>query len=149
PMIAPNAASEGVYNQGFKYLFGVYTPNHSMTEPVAELIADKHPSLKRLAILARNDLFPLAIAGEMEKPARAPGIEVVYSEKVAIGTVDFSTARAQMRSRRPDRVFIAGYTHDNPLVRRQLTEQGVAPRLLTMIVGVVSPSFQESVGPLK
>jgi branched-chain amino acid transport system substrate-binding protein len=149
PMIAPNAASEEVYNQGFKYLFGVYTPNHSMTEPVAELIADKHPSIKRLAILARNDLFPLAIAGEMEKSARSRGIEVVYSEKFAIGTVDFSTALAQMRSRKPDWVFIAGYTNDNILVRRQLTEQGVAPRLLTMIVGVVSPSFQESVGPLK
>lgn len=149
PMIAPNAASEEVYNQGFKYLFGVYTPNHSMTEPVAELIADKHPSIKRLAILARNDLFPLAIAGEMEKSARSRGIEVVYSEKFAIGTVDFSTALAQMRSRKPDWVFIAGYTNDNILVRRQLAEQGVAPRLLTMIVGVVSPSFQESVGPLK
>lgn len=149
PMIAPNAASESVYDQGFKYLFGVYTPNSSMTEPVAELVATKYPAIKRLAILARNDLFPLAIAGEMEKSAKSRGIEIVYSEKFAIGTVDFSTALTQMRARNPDWVFVAGYTNDNIVVRRQLAEQGVAPQLLTMIVGVVSPSFQESVGPLK
>lgn len=149
PMIAPNAASEAVYDQGFKYLFGVYTPNHSMTEPVAELVATEYPSIKRLAILARNDLFPLAVAGEMEKSAKSRGLEIVYSEKFAIGTVDFSTALTQMRARDPDWVFVAGYTNDNIVVRRQLAEQGVAPQLLTMIVGVVSPSFQESVGDLK
>jgi len=148
PMIAPNAASEEVFDQGFKYLFGVYTPNKSMTEPVAELVAKNYPSIKRLAVFARNDLFPLSIAAEMEKSARSRGIEIVYSEKFAIGTVDFSSALAQMRGRNPDWVFVAGYTNDNILVRRQLAEQGVSPQLLTMIVGVVSPSFQQSVGKL-
>ncbi|WP_439588726.1 amino acid ABC transporter substrate-binding protein [Hydrogenophaga sp.] len=148
PMIAPNAASEQVYDQGFKYLFGVYSPNQSLTEPVAELVAKTQPTIKKLAILARNDLFPTAIADELQKSANSRGIEVVYNEKYAIGTVDFSAALTKMRSTRPDWVFFAGYTNDLILGRKQMAEQGVSGKLLTMAVGAADRNFINAVGPL-
>ncbi|MDB5839639.1 MAG: Extracellular ligand-binding receptor [Herminiimonas sp.] len=146
PMLAPNAASEQVYDQGFKYLFGVFTPNRTLTEPVAELVSKQHPSIKKLAILARNDLFPLAIAEEMQKSAKARGIEVVYFEKYAIGTVDFGSALTKLRSTSPDWVFVSGYTNDMILARKQLVEQGVSGKLLTMVVGALDPAFTKGVG---
>src|SRR5690606_29749134 len=97
PMIAPNAASEQVYDQGFKYLFGVYSPNQTLTEPVAEIVAKEHPDIKKVAIIARNDLFPLAIAEEMEKSVTKRGLEVVSFEKYAIGTLDFSSTLTKLR----------------------------------------------------
>ena len=66
PMLTPNAASEQVYDQGFKYLFGVYTPNRSLAEPTVQLVKDKHPEIRKVAILARNDLFPTAMADEIQ-----------------------------------------------------------------------------------
>lgn len=148
PMIAPNAASEQVYDQGFKYLFGVYTPNHTLAVPMAKLVREKRPILKRLAILARNDLFPLAMADELDKAAKAEGFEVVYNEKYAIGTVDFSSPFTEMRSRRPEWIFISGYTNDLILARKQLREQGVTGELLTMAVGPATAEFQNGVGAL-
>jgi branched-chain amino acid transport system substrate-binding protein len=148
PMIAPNAASEQVYDQGFKYLFGVYSPNQTLTEPIAELVARTQPTIKKLAILARNDLFPTAIADEMQKSAKTRGIDVVYSEKYAIGTVDFGAALTKLRSTSPDWVFVAGYTNDLILARKQMSEQGVSGKLLTMVVGAADSNFFKGVGPL-
>lgn len=146
PMLAPNAASEQVYDQGFKYLFGVYTPNKTLTEPVAELVSKQHASIKTLAILARNDLFPLAIAEEMQKSAKARGIDIVYFEKYGIGTVDFSSALTKLRSTRPDWIFVTGYVNDMILSRKQMVEQGVSGKLLSMVVGALDPAFIKGVG---
>lgn len=148
PMIAPNAASEQVYDQGFKYLFGVYSPNQTLTEPIAELVARTQPSIRKVAILARNDLFPTAISDELQKSVKSRGMEVVYSEKYAIGTVDFGAALTKMRSTSPDWVFIAGYTNDLILARKQMAEQGVSGKLLTMVVGAADRNFIKAVGPL-
>src|SRR5271163_1509872 len=73
PMLAPSASSEQVFDQGYKYIFGVLTPNSSLTEPMAELVRAALPDAKKIAILARNDLFPLALAGEFEKSAKPRG----------------------------------------------------------------------------
>src|SRR5262245_52217898 len=61
PMIAPTASSAEVYDQSYKFLFGTLTPNETVSEPIARLVTEKNPNIKRVAILARNDLFPLAV----------------------------------------------------------------------------------------
>ena len=48
-MIAAQAASAQVYDQGFKYLFGMYTPNDTVTRPLIDLLIAKNPSMKRVA----------------------------------------------------------------------------------------------------
>src|SRR5689334_7718431 len=81
PMIAAQAASAQVYDQGFKYLFGMYTPNDTVTRPLIDLLIAKNPSIKRVAVLARNDLFPLAIADELTKYPKEKGMEIVSEQK--------------------------------------------------------------------
>lgn len=148
PMIAPNAASEQVYDQGFKYLFGMYVPNKVLTESVTQLVRDTNAKLKRLAILTRNDLFPIAVSAEMEKSAKKRGFDVVFDQKFPIGTVDFGSSLTQMRSANPDWIFVAGYLNDLILIRKQIAEQGVKAQLLTMVVGTSTPEFIIPVGAL-
>src|ERR1700684_1717923 len=112
PTIAAAASSSQVYDQGYKYLFGTFTPNDTLTTPLTEIIKSKAPDVKKGAILARNDLFPLALAQEMEKSAIANGFEVVYCEKYAIGTLDHSATLSQMKSLAPQWIFLTGYTND-------------------------------------
>ncbi len=59
PLLASSASSAEVFDQGYKNLFGLYTDNSTLSEPIAELIKAKLPKVKRVAILARNDLYPL------------------------------------------------------------------------------------------
>src|SRR5271169_5495798 len=60
PIMASTSSSKEVYDQNYKNLFGLYTPNNTLSEPISELVKAKFPDVKRVAILARNDLYPLA-----------------------------------------------------------------------------------------
>jgi branched-chain amino acid transport system substrate-binding protein len=146
PTIAAAASSAQVYDQGYKYLFGTFTPNDTLTTPLTEIIKSKAPDVKKVAILARNDLFPLAIAQEMEKSAKANGLEVVYFEKYAIGTLDFSTTLSQMKSLAPQWIFVTGYINDLLLVRKQMVDQEMKAPVVTMIAGPAYQDFIESAG---
>ncbi len=148
PTIAATASSQEVYDQGYSFLFGTFTPNSTLTEPLADIVTSANPEVQRVAILARNDLFPLAIANEMEASAKARDLEIVMFENYAIGTMDHSAAVTQMRAAEPDWVFATGYVNDLILLRRQLADQGVDPAVVTMIAGPAYKEFVEATGPL-
>jgi branched-chain amino acid transport system substrate-binding protein len=148
PTIAATASSAQVYDQGYKYLFGTFTPNDTLTEPLADIVSKRNTAVKRIAILARNDLFPLAIAEEMQKSAKKRGLDVVMFEKYAIGTMDHASAITQMRAAQPDWVFATGYVNDLILIRKQMKDLGVAAPVVTMIAGPAYKEFIDAVGPL-
>jgi branched-chain amino acid transport system substrate-binding protein len=146
PTLAASASSVQVYDQNYKYLFGTFTPNDTLTTPLTQIIKSKAPDVKKVAILARNDLFPLAIAQEMEKSAKANGLEVVYFEKYAIGTLDHSATLSQIKSLNPQWIFVTGYINDLLLVRKQMVDQEIKAPVVTMIAGPAYKDFIESAG---
>ena len=140
PTIAATASSAQVYDQGYKYLFGTFTPNDTLTTPLTQMVKAKAPDVKKVAILARNDLFPLAIAQEMEKSAKGNGLEVAYFEKYAIGTLDHSATLSQIKSLAPQWIFVTGYINDLLLVKKQMADQQIKATVVSMIAG---PAYQE------
>jgi branched-chain amino acid transport system substrate-binding protein len=148
PTIAATASSAQVYDQNYKYLFGTFTPNETLTEPLADIVTAKDKTIKKVAILARNDLFPLAIAQEMEKSAKSRKLDVVGFERYAIGTMDHSAAITQMRAAKPDWVFATGYINDLILIRKQMAELGLKAPVITMIAGPAYKEFIGATGPL-
>jgi len=148
PTVAATASSEQVYDQGYKYLFGTFTPNDTLTEPLSTIVTKRDPNIKRVAILARNDLFPLAIGNEMEKSAKKRNLEVVMFEKYAIGTMDHASAITQMRAAKPDWIFATGYINDLILIRKQMNDLGVTAPIVTMIAGPAYKEFIDATGPL-
>ena len=147
PMLAATASSVQVYDQNYKYLFGTFTPNDTLTTPLTKLVKAKAADVKKVAILARNDLFPLAIAQEMEKSAKENGLEVVYFEKYAINTLDHSATLSQIKSLAPQWIFVTGYTNDLLLVRKQMADQQIKAGVVTMIAGPAYHEFIDSAGP--
>jgi branched-chain amino acid transport system substrate-binding protein len=140
PTIAATASSAQVYDQGYKFLFGTFTPNDTLTNPLTEIVAKQAAGVKRVAILARNDLFPLQIAQEMEKSAKQRGLNVVFFEKYAINTMDHSSALAQIKAVSPHWIFATGYINDLVLLKKQMADQKIEAPVVTMIAG---PAYQE------
>lgn len=148
PTLAPTASSVEVYDRGYKNLFGTFTPNDSLTEPLADLVKADAKEVKRVAILSRNDLYPLALGQDFEKSAKKRGIEVVYFDKYPIGALDHASAITQLRATKPDWIVITGYINDLILIRKQLGDQKVKPAVLTMINGPVYQEFVDATGAL-
>jgi len=148
PMLAPTASSAEIFDQGYKYIFATLTGNSSVSVPIAKLVHEKSKDIKRVAILARNDLFPLAVAQEFEKAVKAEGMEVVASERYAIGAMDHSAAITQMRGARPDWFYASGYINDLILIRRQMNDLGLKAPVITMLAGPAYQEFAQTLGPL-
>ena len=148
PLLASSASSVEVFDQGYKNLFGLYTDNSTLSEPIASLIQERLPNVKRVAILARNDLYPLSLANEFEKSAKKRGLEVVFFEKYPIGTLDHSSALTQLRAARPDWIVITGYINDLIIARKQAGELRVRGQVLTLINGPAYSEWINAVGPL-
>ena len=148
PTMAATASSEEVYNQGYKYLFGTFTPNPTLTEPLSDIVKEKVPNVKKVAILARNDLFPLAIAQCMDASAKKRGFNVVFFEKYAIGTMDHASALTQIRGAQPEWIFATGYINDLILIRKQMGDLKVSAPVVTMIAGPAYKEWVDAAGPL-
>ena len=140
PMMASTASSKEVYDQNYKNLFGLYTPNDTLSEPISQLVKAKFADVKRVAILARNDLYPLALGNEFKKSAEARGLQVVYFEKYAIGTLDHAAAVTQIGAAKPDWIIATGYINDLILIRQQMADQKVTAKVIT---GINGPQYQE------
>jgi len=140
PMMASTASSKEVYDQNYKNLFGLYTPNDTLSEPIATLVKAKFPDVLRVAILARNDLYPLALAGEFKKSAESRGLQVVYFEKYTIGTLDHAAAITQIGAAKPDWIIATGYINDLILIRQQMADQKISAKVIT---GINGPQYKE------
>ncbi len=146
PTVAATASSKEVYDQNYKFLFGVYTPNDTLTEPLSDIARKAAPGIQRVAILARNDLFPLAIAQEMEKSAKKRGMSVVYFEKYAIGTLDHASALTQIKAQAPHWIFATGYMNDVILIKKQMSDLKIESPLVTMVAGPAYKEFVKALG---
>ena len=57
PTIAATASSAQVYDQGYKYFFGTFTPNNTLTEPLADIVS-KDLRSKRSAFSLATSVLP-------------------------------------------------------------------------------------------
>lgn len=148
PTIAPTASSAEVYDQGYKNLFGTFTANDTLSEPMADIVKTRASNVKRVAILARNDLYPLALAQDFEKSSKKRGLEVVYFGKYAINTLDHASALTEIKVARPDWIIATGYINDMILIRKQMADLGIKSQLVTMINAPAYQEFIDATGPL-
>lgn len=148
PLLACVASSVSVYDQGFDYLFGTLAPNTGMTESMVTYFKEKMPSLKKVAVYGRDDVFPKAMAGALSKSAKSAGLEVVYDELYSVGSLDHSAAVSAMKSASPDWIYMTGYTQDLILGRKQMQDLGVTAPIITMVTGPAYKEFVEGLGGL-
>lgn len=148
PILACVASSVSVYDQGFKYLFGTLAPNTGMTESMVGYFKEKMPSLKKVAVYGRDDVFPKAMATALAASAQSGGLDVVYNELYSVGTMDHSAAVSAMKAAKPDWIYMTGYTQDLILGRKQLKDLGVDAPIITMVTGPAYKEFTEGLGDL-
>ena len=148
PMVAPTASAVSVFEDGNEFIFGMFTPDRTLTEPLATLAMAQDDPPQTIAVIARNDLFPLSIANEAQVSAEERGIEVVVFDQFSAGVTDFAPILIQVANADPCWVFVTGYANDLIMVRRQMAELGIEPKMLTMIAGAAYMEFIDGLGDL-
>jgi branched-chain amino acid transport system substrate-binding protein len=148
PLIACASSSESVFDQSHKYLFGTLSPNGGMTTANVQFFKTKYPALKRVAVLGRDDVFPKSMAQGISAASKAAGLEVVYDQLYAVGTLDHSAAVSAIKAAKPDWIYATGYTQDLILIRKQMADLGVKAPIISMVAGPAYKEFTDGLGDL-
>jgi branched-chain amino acid transport system substrate-binding protein len=148
PMVATSAATESVYDQKQKNLFGILFPNRAMAEVEVKFYKAKVPQAKKMAVLALNSLFPKAFAASVRDTAAKDGFEIVFDGLYSPGTMDFANVLTQIKAANADWVYATGYIQDLILIRRQMANFGMNIPIVTMTAGAAYPEFAQNLGAL-
>ena len=109
---------------------------------------EKLPSLKKVAVLGRDDVFPKATAQGISAAAKAAGLDVYYDQLYAVGTMDHSASLSAIKRGNPDWVYVTGYTQDLILARKQMQDLGVKAPIITMLAGPAYKEYIDGLGNL-
>jgi branched-chain amino acid transport system substrate-binding protein len=148
PVMASVASSESVFNQGYKYLFGTLAPNGGLVDAMITTFTAQMPSVKKIAILGREDVFPRSMAVTMKEHAEKAGLKVVHNELYPVGALDHSASMSRIKASGAEWIYITGYTKDLILARKQMADLGVTAPIITMITGPAYQEFIDGLGPL-
>jgi branched-chain amino acid transport system substrate-binding protein len=148
PLLACASSSESVFDQNLQYLFGTLSPNGGMTDGMVKYFKEKMPQVKRVAVLGRDDVFPKSMAQGISAAAKKGGLDVVYDQLYAVGTLDHSAAMSAIKAAKPDWIYVTGYTQDLILARKQMSDLGIKAPIITMVTGPAYKEFTDGLGSI-
>src|SRR5262249_34464643 len=144
PMVEANGSAESIFNKGYKYSFMVLSPAKLYLRGIIDVVRQKDPALKTVAILGENEPFSKEVAAGAAEYAKQLGMEVVYHELYPANTQDVSSLLTNIKAKNPQLVLGAGHLQDSLLIVKQAKDLGVAPKAMGFSVGPSSPEFRES-----
>ncbi|MBC5802953.1 MAG: amino acid ABC transporter substrate-binding protein, partial [Candidatus Eremiobacteraeota bacterium] len=139
PMVEGNGAAEKIFNQGYKYTFGVLSPAKKYLQRVLEMAVNQKPRPQTLAISASSDAFSLEVQDGAVTWAQQHGLKVVYANKYPDGATDVSSVISAIKAANPDIILNAGHLQDAILVNKGLKEQNVQAKIIGYSVGPDTP----------
>ena len=123
-MVIWSAASDALYNQGFKNIVSA-TQMPVSRMPSAGLEAAAALGGKKVAIVNVDEPFPAGLADGAEAIAEKLGMEVVLKEDYPKGTKDFSLLLQKARAAGADVFFPTSYEGDLISMVRQMRQMNV------------------------
>jgi branched-chain amino acid transport system substrate-binding protein len=143
-MIAPLAASDAIWEQGYEYLFGML-PLGSDNERHTVQMA-KELGVQRIALVTTDDLFTgLAHEGAVDE-AEKQGLDIVVNEIYPPGTVDVGPLITQMVEADPEFLIAPIDVADAIVLVQQMKERDFRPAGFALSGAVFVPDFLDNVG---
>lgn len=146
PMVEGNGAAEKIFNQGFKYTFGVLSPARRYLEGILQMTRAQKPAAQTVAITAASDAFSQEVAQGAAAWAAANHMKVVYNNKYPDTATDVSSIISALKQTNPDVILNAGHLQDALLVQKGLKEQNVLAKAYGYSVGPDTPDFANALG---
>jgi branched-chain amino acid transport system substrate-binding protein len=147
PMVDSGGAAERIFNQGYRYTFGVQSPARKYLVGIIEYAVKRKPAPKTIAISAANDAFSLEVQQGAVQSANDHGLHVVYADRYSDDPNSVAAAAAAIKAAHADVVLSAGHLKDALQLHRALKEQHVSAKIYGYSVGPDTPEFRVALGP--
>jgi ABC-type branched-subunit amino acid transport system substrate-binding protein len=142
-MVTAGGADDATMEQGFKYIYQVYTPASKYLTGAIDLLLKLDPSIKKVAIVNEKDSFSTSVVLAAKPYAESKGLQVVVNEGYDTGTTDFAPFINKIVAATPDAIIGGGHLPDGTTFAKQLYEKKVSARFVSLLVAPPEPTFAD------
>jgi branched-chain amino acid transport system substrate-binding protein len=146
PMVEANGAAQSIFNQGYKYTFGVLSPANKYLEGVIDMAATLNPKPTTIAMLSADDNFSLEVADAINSYAPTKGMKVVLYRKYKNGATNLAAEVQAAKEANPDIVLNSGHLQEAIAINKAAKEQKLNAKIFAYSVGPSTPDFINALG---
>ncbi len=146
PMVEANGAAQSIFNQGYKYTFGVLSPANKYLEGVIDMAATLNPKPTTIAMLSADDNFSLEVANAINTYAPAKGMKIVLFKKYKNGATNLTAEVQAAKAVGPDIVLNSGHLTEAIAINKAAKEQKLNAKIFAYSVGPSTPDFITALG---
>ena len=146
PMVEGNGAAQAIFNNGYKYTFGVLSPANKYLTGLLDMAAEQKPKPATIAMLAADDNFSQEVAKAVVEYAPSKGFNVVYNQKYPNGSTNVSSLIAAAKATNPDIVLNSGHLAEAIAINKSAKDLGLNAKIFGYSVGPSTPDFVQSLG---
>lgn len=147
PMVEANGAAQAIFNQGYKYTFGVLSPANKYLQGVIDMAATLNPRPTTVAILSADDNFSLEVANAINDYAPTKGMSIALFKKYKNGSTNLTAEVQAAKAANPDIVLNSGHLTEAIAINKAAKEQKLNAKIFAYSVGPSTPDFINALGP--
>lgn len=144
PMIVSGASADRIWQKGYKYIFGLYTPASNYTQGFLELLVMNN--IDDLAILYADDAFSVGVAEGTRKWAERLDLKVRYFKSFRKGVKGLESFLREAKASGAKVLILCGHLEESIQAKRSLKAIEWRP-IYFATVGPATDSFYEILGP--
>jgi branched-chain amino acid transport system substrate-binding protein len=141
PMLASGAAATSLWQQGYRYLFGVMNTANNYTVNFLELLVSNE--LNTIAIINADDVASREISEGTREWAKRFGLKVVFTEEFKKGTQNLEKIAQKAQASGAQTLMVCGHFDEAVNARLALKQIGWSPRAYFATVGPLLPKFHD------
>lgn len=146
PMVEANGAAQAIFNQGYKYTFGVLSPADKYLEGVIDMAATLTPKPSTVFMLSADDNFSLEVANAIVTYAPTKGMTVFPIKKYKSGATQLTAEVQAAYAANPDIVLNSGHLQEAIAINKAAKERKLNAKLFAYSVGPSTPDFITALG---
>jgi branched-chain amino acid transport system substrate-binding protein len=144
PTLLSGASADRLWENGYKYAFGVYTPASKYTVGFLQMLV-KH-KLKNIAIISAGDTFSISLSKNTEKWSKRFHLNVKLLKFFKKGRTDFSEIATELKILNPDALIVCGHLDESVHMRQALKKVQWYPSAYYASVGPAISTFYDILG---
>src|SRR2546426_2793400 len=146
PMVEANGAAQSIFNQGYKYTFGVLIPANKYLQGVIDMAATLNPKPTTVFMLSADDNFSLEVANAIVTYAPTKGMTVFPVKKYKNGATNLSAEVQAAKAANADIVLNSGHLQEAIAINKAAKEQKLNAKIFAYSVGPSTPDFITALG---
>lgn len=144
PLLVSGASADSLWQKGYRYLFGVYTPASKYAVGFLELLVLQ--GFRSVAIVSADDSFSKSLSDGAKKWAERFGLDILVFERFKKGKTDLDEFARMAKSSGAEVLIVCGHFNESVNMKESLRRVGWDPKAYFASVGPVVNAFYEKLG---